>query len=77
MDYLIDIGSYDQPPILDTEDDTLPPLAEEDTEDDESGGENELMGRENELVKEPIEEGNPREEPSVEYELKEDPKRNL
>jgi len=49
------------------------PQAEEDTENDESIGENELMGREDELEEEPIKEGNPREEPSVEYELKEDP----
>ena len=36
--------------------------------------ENELIGREDELEEEPIEEGNPGEEPSVGYEPEEDPK---
>jgi len=48
LDYLKDIGPYDEPPTLDTEDDT-PPSPEEDTKDDESVGENELKGSEDEL----------------------------
>ena len=48
LDYLKDIGPYDEPPTLDTEDDTPPP-PEEDTKDDESVGENELKGSEDEL----------------------------
>jgi len=56
--HLIDVGSYDQPPTLDTEDETPPPPAEEDTKEEESVGENERMDREDELEQEPIEEGN-------------------
>jgi len=72
VDYLIDIGPHDQPFPPDIEDDTPPPPAEEDTEDDEFVRENKLMEREDELAEESIQEGNPREEPSVEYEPKED-----
>jgi len=42
VDYLIDIGPYDEPSTPDTEDDTPPPPLEEDIENDESVGENEL-----------------------------------
>ena len=40
VDRLIDISPYDQSPISDTEDDTQPPPAEEDTKDEESVREN-------------------------------------
>jgi len=72
VEYVIDIGLYDEPPNHDTEDETPPPPPGEDTEVDESVGENELEGSEDELEAEPIEEGNPREEPSAKYEAKED-----
>ena len=42
-DHLIDVGSYDQPPIPDTKDETPPPPVEEDTEDEEFVGENGLI----------------------------------
>ena len=73
-DYLIDICPYDEPPTPDPKDDTPPAPPEANTEDDESVGENELKGSEDALEEEPIEEGNPREEPSVEYEPEEGPK---
>ena len=49
VDYLKDIGPYDEPPTPDTEDDTLSRPPKEDTEDDDSAGENELIGSEDEL----------------------------
>jgi len=57
VDYLKDIGPYDEPRTPDTEDDTLSPPPEEDTKDDESVGENELRDNEDELEAEPIAEG--------------------
>jgi len=39
VDRLIDIGPYDKPPTPDTEYDTLPPPAEQNTDDEESVGE--------------------------------------
>jgi len=66
VDYLKDIGPYVEPPTADTEDDTSPPPpSEEDIEDDESVGENELRGSEDELKTEPVAEGDPRGEPST------------
>jgi len=53
VDYLIDIGPYEEPPTPDREDDTPPPPPEEDTKDDESVGENELKGSKDELEEEP------------------------
>jgi len=72
VEYLMDIGPDDEPPTLDTEDDT-PPRPKEDIEDDESIRENELKHSEDELEAKPIEQENPREEPSTEYEPEEDP----
>ena len=72
VECLMDIGPYDEPPTPDTKDDTSPPPVEEDTKDDEFMGENKLMEREDGLAGEHIKEGNPREEPSVEYEPDED-----
>jgi len=78
VDRLIDIGPYDEPPTLDTEDDTLPPRTEEDTEDEESVGENGPMNDpkedsieekdlkkdlDEEPKKEPLEVEKPEEEP--------------
>jgi len=72
VDCLEDIGPYNKPPTPDTEDDIPPSPREEDTKDDESGGENELRSSEDELEAEPIAEGDPGGEPSIEYELEED-----
>ena len=54
VEYVIEIGPYDETPTLDTEDDTPPTPPEEDTEDDESIRENELNGSEDELKAEPL-----------------------
>ena len=53
VDDLIDITPYDEPPTPDTKDDTQPPPAEEDTEDEKSIGKSEPRDREDE-------QGNPR-----------------
>ena len=76
MDYLKDIGPFDEPPTPDTGDDTPPPPPpNEDTEEDESVWENKLRGNYGELEEEPIAKGDPRGELSVEYELEQDPGR--
>lgn len=62
VDHLINMGPYDQPSTPDTKYETPPPPAEED-EEEEYVGENEIMDRKDELGEEPIDEGNPREEP--------------
>ena len=63
VDRFIDIGPYDEPPTPDTEDDTPPLTAKEDTEDEGSVGENGPMNEES--GEERIEEEDPREEPLV------------
>jgi len=54
VDRLIDIGPYDEPPTLNTKDDTPPPPVEEDTEDEELKGENELIGGRMSWIRDPL-----------------------
>jgi len=61
VDRLIDIASYDEPRTPDTQDESRPPPAEEDTENEEFVGENGPMNEE--LGEERIDEEDLREEP--------------
>ena len=68
---LIDIGPYDEPSIFHTKDDTAPSQVDQNTEDEESAGENKPMNEE--PREEYIEEEDLGDEPPVEYEPEENP----
>ena len=54
VEHLIDVGLYDQPPILDTKEETPPLPTGQDTEEKESIGGNELVDGVKELGEEPV-----------------------